>query len=77
MNSVINQFIRNMGGRKFFYCQVWCTVATVLLFCGKIDATQWVVIISWFFSNVVIANNREAVAEINAAKQDSLSDTES
>ena len=59
-----NALIRAMGGRKYFYSTWWGLVATSLLWAGKIDGLLWAGIIAYTFSNVVIANNREAVATI-------------
>lgn len=67
----MNKIIAAFGGRKYFWCAFWCAVATVLLAIGKIQSFEWVGLISWFFSNVVIANNREAVAAI---KQGGIND---
>lgn len=60
----MNELICSFGGRKYFYCTVWCSVATVLACFKIINSTEWVAILMWFFTNVVVANNREAVAEI-------------
>ena len=66
MNDFQNVIFNAFGGRKYFYCSIWCTVATILVWHGKISSPEWVVILMWFFSNVIIADNREAVANIKA-----------
>ncbi len=62
----LKQIICEMGGRKYFYCTFWLLVATGLRIFKLIESYELIALMMWFFTNVVVANNREAVAEIKA-----------
>ena len=65
----MNNLIASFGGRKYFYCQIWCGIATALLATHLISSVEWAGLVSWFFTNVVIANHKEAVAAIKVSNE--------